>query len=199
MGSVTCGRDFTDPSVSERAFRMARAYGLPHVRRGDLATRFPGPKSSIGYAGQVLGIPGIIAEVGGAGFDPQLEAAWLDTNVSGVRGVMQHLGILPGQPNEAERVLVFNRVQRVNPTSGGLIEPVFPAEDLMQREVQPGELLGRVWSPYTLQVIEELRSPSRGLIDMVPRPYPARPGDWAYLVVDLEDAGSRWLARGDMP
>jgi len=67
MGSVTCGRDFSDPTVSERAFRMARAFGRPHVRRSDFVTRFPGPKSSVGYAGQVLGIPGIISEIGGRG------------------------------------------------------------------------------------------------------------------------------------
>ena len=47
MGSVTCGRDFGNPRVSEQAYRMARAFGLPHIRRSDFATRFPGPKSGI--------------------------------------------------------------------------------------------------------------------------------------------------------
>ena len=70
---------------------------------------------------------------------------------------------------------------------------------MMVREVQAGELLGRVWSPYTLEVVEELRSPFRGLVDMAPRAYPARPGDWAYLVVDLDDGGSRWIGRDEKP
>ncbi len=199
MGSVTCGRDFTNPAVSEQAFRMARAFGLPHVRRGDLATRFPGPRSAVGYAGQILGIPGIISEVGGAGFDHGLEEAWLQTNVRGVRGVLQHLGILPGRPVVPDRVLVFERVRRVNPTVAGMLEPVFPPEDMMKREVQTGELLGRVWSPYTFDVVEELRAPVRGLVDMVARHYPVRPGDWAYLLVDLDHPGSRWLGSGESP
>lgn len=199
MGSVTCGRDYRDASVSERAYRMARAFGLPHIRRSDFVTKFPGPKSGVGHAGQVLGIPGIISEIGGAGFDPALEEKWAATTVRGVRGVMQELGILPGAPPVADRILVFDTVRRVNPSNGGFIEPVFPAADLMSREVQTGELLGRIWSPYTFEVTEELRSPVRGLVDMVPREYPARPGDWAYLVVDLDSSGNRTLGPNDLP
>jgi predicted deacylase len=199
MGSVTCGRDFSNPRVSEEAFRMARAFGLPHVRRGDLATRFPGPRSAVGYAGQVLGIPGMISEVGGAGFGPELEDAWMQTNVRGVRNVLQHMGILPGQPVVPDQVLLFERVTRVNPTVGGMLEPVFPPQDMMKREVQPGELLGRVWSPYTFDVVEELKAPSRGLVDMVARHYPVRPGDWAYLTVEFDHPGSRWLGADEMP
>jgi predicted deacylase len=199
MYSVTCGKDFSDPTISERSFDLARAFGHPFIRRGDLITRFPGPKSSVGYAGEVLGIPSIIAEIGGAGFDPELEERWYETNLRGVRGVLQHLGILPGQPTLAERTLVIEKVKRVNPRQGGMIEPIFDAADMMTREVQAGELLGRVWSPYTFEVVEELRAPFRGLVDMAPRLYPARPGDWAYLVVDLEHEGTRWLEPDERP
>lgn len=199
MGSVTCGRDYSDASVSERAYRMARAFGLGHIRRSDFVTKFPGPKSGVGHAGQVLGIPGIIAEIGGVGFDPALEEQWASTTVRGVRGVMQELGILPGAPTVSDRILVFDTVRRVNPANGGFIEPIFPAADLMRREVQFGELLGRVWSPYTFEVIEELRAPVRGLVDMVPREYPVRPGDWAYLVVDLDSPGNRSLGPTELP
>lgn len=199
MGSVTCGRDFKDPAVSSRAFEMARAFGLPHIRRGDLATRFPGPKSSVGYAGEVLGVPGLIAEIGGAGFDPELEEQWIGDNVRGIRQVLQHLGILAGTPSTPDRVLVFDTVKRVNPTNAGMVEPIFPPEQLMKREVEAGELLGRVWSPHTFEVIEELRAPFRGLVDMVARAYPARPGDWAYLVVSLDAPSNKWLGRGELP
>jgi predicted deacylase len=200
MHSVTVGKDFSSPDVSRRSFDMARSFGLPFVRYTDLATRFPGPRSSVGYAGQVLGVPSIVVEVGGAGFDPATEQRWLRTNVDGVLGVMQGLGILPQTHRSLpDRLLVFERVQRVNPTHGGMLEPIFPAEDMMVREVQAGEVLGRVWSPYTFEVLEELRSPFRGLIDMAPRLYPARPGDWGYLVVDLDAPSTRWIGRDEAP
>jgi predicted deacylase len=200
MGSVTCVRDFTKPGLAERSFLMARAFGLKHFRRSDFVTRFPGPKSAVAYAGEVLGIPGFASEVGGAGFGHALEEAWLDTNVRGVRNVLQHLGILPGgEPPVSDKVMIFERVVRVNPTIAGMLEPVFKPEDMMKREVKAGELLGRVWSPYTFEILEELRAPCRGLVDMVARDYPVRPGDWAYLVVDLDHAGSRWLGPNELP
>jgi uncharacterized protein len=199
MGSVTCVRDFTKPGLAERSFRMARAFGLTHFRRSDFVTRFPGPKSAVAYAGEVLGIPGIASEVGGAGFGRELEEVWLETNVRGVRNVLQHLEILPGQPPVHDKVLIFERVVRVNPTNAGMLEPIFKPEDMMKREVQAGELLGRVWSPYTFDVIEELRAPCRGLVDMVARDYPVRPGDWAYLVVDLDHPGTRWVGSNELP
>lgn len=195
MGSVTCGRDFTDPTVSERAFALATAFGLEHVRRSDFITRFPGPKSGIGYAGQVLGIPGLISEVGGAGFDPDLEEHWAQTNLRGIRGVLQELGMLPGPPPRADRVLVYDTVTRVNPRTAGIIEPLFAPEDMMRVEVAKGTLLGRVWSPYTFEVVEELRAPVRGLVDMVCRDYPVRPGDWAYIMVDLDADGTHWVGQ----
>ncbi|HEX6947132.1 MAG TPA: succinylglutamate desuccinylase/aspartoacylase family protein [Acidimicrobiia bacterium] len=199
MGSVTCGRDFDDPAVSEAAYRMARAFGLGHVRRGDLVTRFPGPKSGVGFAGQSHGVPGIISEIGGAGFDPAVEAAWSDRNHRGILGVMRELGILDGVPDIPDEVLIFDSVLRVNPAQGGIVEPVFPVEGLMSQEVQPGEVLGVVWSPYTFEIVEELVSPVRGLVDMTCRQYPVRPGDWAFIVVDLDAPGTRILSREEMP
>jgi predicted deacylase len=199
MGSVTCGRDYANPEVSARSYELARAFGQGHVRRGDLATRFPGPKSMVGYAGQVLEIPGIISEIGGAGFDPDLEQRWLEENVAGVQGVMRELGMLAGAPAIAEQITLFDAVRRVNPTVGGIVEPIFPPEGMMRVEIAAGELLGRVWSPYTFEVLEELRSPVRGLVDMVPRQYPVRPGDWAYLVVDLDATGTRTIGGDETP
>ncbi len=199
MGSVTCGRDFVDPAVSRRSYELARAFGLAHVRRGDLATKFPGPKSMIGYAGQVLGIPGIISEVGGAGFDPALEETWLQRNLSGVRGVMRELEMLPGAPTVADEIVVFDAVRRVNPTVGGILEPVLAPDALMEVRVEPGELLGTVWSPYSFSLLEELRAPVPGLVDMVARPYPVRPGDWAYLMVDTTAPGTRILRGDELP
>jgi predicted deacylase len=197
MHSVTVATDFARPEVNQRSFDLARSFGFPYIRATELATRFPGPRSSVGYAGQVLGVPSLVVEIGGAGFDPETERRWRDTTLRGMRGVLQGLGMLAGQPELPEQFLVFQRVKRVNPTNGGMIEPVVTADDMMVREVEAGELLGRVWSPYTLETIEELRAPFRGVIDMAPHARPARPGDWAYLVVDLDDPGTRWIGQTD--
>lgn len=183
MDVVGCATDYSDAELNERSLAMAKAFGRPYIRPSKLATAFPGPKSMVGYAGEVLGIPAIAAEVGGVGFDPEVEAAWKQANIDGVHGVMEHLGMFAssGSPGAVEMV---GAARRVNPTVGGMIEPGLTAEHLMSK-VSKGDLLGRVWSPYTFEVIEELRAPVDGVLGMVPTAHPARPGDWAYLVFEL--------------
>jgi predicted deacylase len=62
-------------------------------------------------------------------------------------------------------------------------------------EVQEGELLARVISPYTFEELELLRSPVHGILFGVARPYPVMPGDWAYFVADLDDERTYWIER----
>lgn len=184
MDVVGCASDYTNPELSARSLAMAKAFGRPFVRQSKLATVFPGPKSMIGYAGEVVGIPAIVAEVGGVGFDPEVEEVWKKANVNGVLGVMNHLGMLESSASPAE-VAQVGTAHRANPAKGGMIEPLLTAEHLMS-EVNKDDLLGHVWSPYTFEVIEELRAPVDGVLGMVPTAHPARPGDWAYLVFELE-------------
>jgi predicted deacylase len=142
----------------------------------------------------------MVVEIGGVGFDPEIEARWRETTRRGLRNVLRGLGMVAGEPELPPQLLVFQRVKRVNPRHGGMIEPLISADEMMVREVQAGELLGRVWSPYTFETLEELRAPFRGLLDMAPHARPARPGDWAYLVVDLDDPRTKWIdARAGQP
>lgn len=184
MNVVGCASDYSNQEITEKSLEMARAFGVPHIRRSALATVFPGPKSMIGYAGEVVGIPAMVAEIGGAGFSATTEAKWKESMRQGVNGVMTHLGMLDGdmRPNDARFV---GTSYRVNPSVAGMIEPCLSVDRLMT-EVEEGELLGQVWDPYTFDVVQELRAPIRGILGMVPTAHPARPGDWAYLVFESE-------------
>jgi hypothetical protein len=186
MNGVASPNDYTDPDLNARSLSMAKAFHLPHVRLTPMATLFPGPRSMIGYAGESLGIPSIVASIGGAGFDQELERSWIETSISGVFGVMDHLGMTETDNDQDNDVVIVGNPHRVNPSVGGMIEPVFPPEGLMNTPVSEGDLLGRVWSPYTFEVVEELRAPVSGVVGMVSNAHPARPGDWAYLVFETE-------------
>jgi predicted deacylase len=59
------------------------------------------------------------------------------------------------------------------------------------REVTAGEVLGRIVSPYTHQVLEELTSPCDGWLVFLARSYPIRPGHWAFGVADASE--SEWI------
>src|SRR5690606_33039905 len=106
--------------------------------------------------------------------------------------VMKGLGMLEGAPELPERYLIYERVQRVNPRVGGLLLPSNTTETF-GRLVQAGELLGRVVSPFTFEVLEELRAPFEGYLAYWARSYPLRPGDWAYAVIPIDHPGTRWV------
>ena len=195
MGSITYGSDFPDPDVVERSRAMALAYGWPLVRSGPIATRFPGPRSLVGYAGTELGIPALIGGVGGAGFGRQIEESWLDINVRGTRGAMTVLGMLEESPPRLDRYLDFHLMRRVNPQVAGLFYPVHE-RDTLGREVTKGEVLGEVLSPYTFELRETLKAPCDGYLMYIARWQPVRPGDWAFGVIDKDHPSTAWTNSG---
>src|SRR5215207_8332798 len=177
---ILIGADLPRADISEASERLALAFGSPIVRRANVMTGFPGPKSSIGYCAGILGVPALGVEVGGLGFGPRLEERWLRDTLAGVRAVMRSLGMLQdaADPRPA-RQLVYTSAMRVNPTRGGFLHSRHGA-DRLATAVQTGELLGEVISPYTFEVLEELRAPADGLLFYVARDYPVHPGDWAF-------------------
>lgn len=192
---VLIGADFPG-GVADEAERLAIAFGSPIIRRADIVTGFPGPRSSIGYAGGVRGIPAMGVEVGGAGFDPRLEEAWWQVTVDGVLAVLGALDMVDDPPRtRPSRQLIYRTSHRVNPHHGGLLRSRFGGEHL-GAEVSEGTLLGEVLSPYTNEVIEELRAPADGLLFYVARDYPVEPGGWAYGLAAMDDS-ARWIERND--
>lgn len=193
MGEVGYGQDFPDAEVVAKCAAMARAYGYPCIRRLNSAGAFPGPRSITAYSAMKLGIPSIGASIGGTGFAPELESQWVQINVRGITNVMMHLGILKGTPSPLGRYLTFSgRGHRVVPSVGGYLVPEMPVDALLE-QVDKGQVLGRVISPYTFETLETLRSPVRGVLFGVARSYPVWPGDWAYFVADLDDPDTQWI------
>ena len=190
MADVSFTEDYTDPEVSEKSRRMALAYGFPVMHALRIHTGLRGPRTSAGYAGERYKIPGIVAEVGGLGFGEAQEKAWLDTNVRGTMGVMRHLGMIPGEPERVKRVLRIGDYWRVSPRVGGYLEPVIGL-DRQFTEFAPGELMARVVSPLTFEIVDELKSPGRGTLFYSCRSNMARPGAWAFGVADMEK--SAWV------
>lgn len=194
LGSSLVGIDYSDGEVNRRSAELSLAFGNPFIYRTRLVQHFPGPRSSQGYAGEVLKIPSCGSMLGGAGFDAALEERWLQENLTGISNVMKHMSMIEGPPQLPERYLLYETVQRVNPRLGGLLVPENYPDDF-GRAVAEGELLGHVVSPFTFDVLEELRAPFEGYLAYWARSYPVRPGDWAYCVIPKDHAGTRWIDR----
>lgn len=192
---VLIGDDYPDAAVVARSEELALAFGSPIIRRAGVVRNFPGPRSSIGYAGGVLGIPALGVEVGGAGFGPVLESAWRQSTVDGVTAVLAALGMVDDVPApRPARQLIYRTSHRVNPTRGGLLRSRFGGAALAT-EVTAGTLLGEVISPYTFEVIEELIAPADGMLFYTARDHPVHPGDWAFGIAQTSDPHARWVVN----
>jgi predicted deacylase len=194
MASILVGQDYSSGSVNQESWALARAFGAPLIFAAHMISGWPGPRTCLSYAGEVLSIPCCGSMLGGAGFDRALEEKWLAGNVRGVLNVMSHLSMIAHEIETLENTLVYEFLQRVNPRCGGLLVPVHQP-DQFGRPVRAGELLGSIISPLSLQTVEELRSPVDGYLGYWARAYPVRPGDWAYGVIPADGKGTRWLSR----
>jgi uncharacterized protein len=139
--------------VEDRAHAIALAFGLPYVVRQELDQSGLGGMTSSAAAG--AGIPAVIAEAGGCG---QLEQAATAMLVAGVRNVLRHLEMLPGDPSES-RSRVVGKFVWMRASQEAWWQPVVAAGD----EVTEGQLVGTLRTLYG-DVLEELHAPREGVI-----------------------------------
>ncbi len=194
MADVSYVSDHMSESVSAQSRAMALSYGFPVVHSLTIHTGLRGPRTSLGFAGEQYSVPGIVAEVGGLGWGEALERAWLEKNVTGTMGVMQHLRMLDGAPPRLDRYLEVHDYWRVGPRAGGYMEPTVGL-DRQFTDVQAGELLARVVDPQTFDVVDEVRSPGHGTIFYACRAHMVRPGGWAFGVANREDGRTKWVTE----
>jgi predicted deacylase len=133
-----------------------------------------------------MGIPALTIEIGGPGFGERQEDIWIEQNVTGAFNVLRHHKMYPGDPRLPERYYYWGKRYKLHPSKGGYLHSKIGPERLAN-EVAEGEALGDILNPLSLEVIEELRAPARGLLYSIARSYPVRPGDWAFGVVDMAE------------
>jgi uncharacterized protein len=184
--------DHPDPAVSAKARTMARAFGTRLVRKATIAANMPRPRNCIGYAMGALKKPAIMVEIGGLGYGRTAEEGWIGRGVQGVRNVMIALGMLQEPLVRPARILEFRTIIRVATSTGGYYEPALDPEPLYL-EVTKGQVMGRVISPHTFEVLETLTSPVRGLAFLRSRANMIHAGEWGFAVLDLDDPANEWV------
>ncbi|MGE3889389.1 MAG: succinylglutamate desuccinylase/aspartoacylase family protein [Vicinamibacterales bacterium] len=192
MADVSYVTDYSRADVAERSRAMALAYGFPVLHALTIFSGLRGARTSLGHAGEKYGIPGIVAEVGGLGWGEPQEQRWIQMNVDGTMGVMRQLGMIEGEAPPPARYLHFHDYFRVGPSVGGYLEPVVGL-DRQFTEVAKGEVLATVRHAMTFELLEEIRSPGRGIIFYACRSQMVRPGGWGFGVASLEDPRTEWV------
>jgi predicted deacylase len=158
---------------------LSRAFGRPYLYH---PSQSPGGTSvDVTLA---RGVPSVVVELGG-GLIPQ-EPYALQT-VAGLKNILRHLGMLPGEVTPPGRQTLLHRIDVLRPHHGGLYVPVV---DQVGVNVAAGDLLGQVVSPLDFSLLEELRSPlERGVMILThPTAHRIEPGDYGFMIGDLETA-----------
>lgn len=187
--------DLPDSKVISSAEAMADAFGFPCIHRAKIMSGLSGIGSACGYAGMKLGVPSLIVSIGGSGFGADAEAVWTQKAVLGIQNVMCHLGMLSGVAPPPPRRLVFEESWTLRSTVGGILEPTLDADRLLT-EVAGDEILGKVTSPYTFEVLEELAAPKPGVLCSLARTHPIQPGTVVFSAADLTSPSTVWVEAG---
>lgn len=127
------------------------------------------------------GIPTVIGQLGGNVLDP---TAYIERCFVGIRNIMIHLGMLDGEiVLPRTQTMLSGKRTLLAPHHGGLFVPAI-GFDQLGKTLPRGTVLGRVYSPHTLEVLEVLEAVYDQTVMIMLRGVTSRvnPGDYAYIL-----------------
>ena len=148
----------TPDDLKAKNLALARAFGAPFVHENEFS----------GAASHYLnsrGVPAVNPEVGGSYLGPETTAFYVDAMISGLKGMMRHLGMLSGTP-KLPRQIHFDLAARreIRPKHSGYLVSYYERVEELGELVKAGTKLGEVVDLYSYKVLEELLAPSDGYL-----------------------------------
>lgn len=164
---------------------LSRAFGSKCLYRpsaGKAGTVFSGTTKTVTL--DKRGIPVVVIELGGGIVD---QTPYVKRTVDGLLNMLRLKGLIPGEVRPPPRQVVVSELVGVRPTQAGWLEPLSPANGEI---IRGGELLGRIVSPYTFEVLEEIPTPFKhGIMIMQHLSRNCvESGDYGWMVGNMEGA-----------
>ncbi|MCL4499716.1 MAG: succinylglutamate desuccinylase/aspartoacylase family protein [Chloroflexi bacterium] len=190
----------SDPELTRRVRELALASGFDILIKRAVTTL----TGSLGTFALNEKIPVFVAEVGRFygfqlnGEKPPAEPVRTipECGITAVRNIMKHLGMLEGEPVLPARQLLVSPENNLRPIHGGVLYSNIKADGI-GRVVPKNALLGTVMSPYTFEILDEVRPPyDQNMIIATTYLHPfarVNPGDHVYIVADMSTA--EWIER----
>jgi predicted deacylase len=158
--------------------KLSRSFGSKLLYRPDSSS--PGTV----YSGTLSGlaverdIPTVTLELGGGAID---QAPYVARGAEGLGNALRALGALPGELRMRGDQIVLSRIDIIRPTEGGFLRTEAPP---LGERIEEGEVLGRVFSPYTFDELEVMRNslPNGWMVLAHLSENLVQPGDYAYMV-----------------
>lgn len=157
---------------------LSRAFGsrvLYRAAQGKAGTMFEG--TSVGVTDE-RNVPSVTVELGGGIVD---QRPYVERGVRGVINIMRTLEQLDEAPDDTPEQIVVDSIRTIRPHHGGFLETEAPP---LGETIAEGALLGRVVSPYSFEVLEEIRNPVPDgvmILSHLTRNV-VHPGDYGYMV-----------------
>lgn len=178
----------TPNELQKRVFELAATFGTGLIHESPVPA--DGPTGYLNSQGK----PCFQIEVGGPFLSGPDEDALSKVIVRGVTNVLKSLKMIAGDPVLPERQFWFQRAEvrfEANPMEGGyLLSRKRLASDL-GTVVEEGEVLGEMIDPYSYQLLEEIKSPVKGVLFFIRLSGPIEAGNKGFAIAKL-DAG-RWV------
>lgn len=166
-----------DTPVSEKSMILSKLCGTDLIYK----TRKPEQSGTLSQYAMSLGIPTVIAQLGGNVPNP---AQYLERCFTGIQNILIHLGMLDGEIElPAQQFVLEGPRTLLAPRVGGLFIPEL-GFDYLSKTVPGGTVLGRVISPHTFEELEVLRAVYDKTVLIMLRGVMSRvnPGDYAYIL-----------------
>ena len=167
-----------DAAVVEASRKMAMIFGLKYANafKGSLT-----PKSKAIWAGSAaiaMGIPSIDVEAGGMGIINHYAIEQIET---GIKRIMDHLGILEMSLPPVEEPTIFGERFSVNAPSDGSWFPLVDTEKMVKK----GELIGFMTDWYGRRIFEA-KAPISGMLILRLEAPPVKEGELLITVAKIE-------------
>ena len=171
-------RPTVDYIYIRNAENLSRAFGsrvLYRAAQGKTGTMFEGTSVSVT---DDRGIPSVTVELGGGIID---QRPYVERGVRGVINIMRTLEQLHENADDPPDQIVVDSIRTIRPHHGGFLETEAPP---LGEIIAEGALLGCVVSPYSFEVLEEIRNPVADGIMVLSHltRNVIHPGDYGYMV-----------------
>lgn len=164
--------------VGKNVEEMSKVFGLEILYFGPVR-----PNALVEYGAINHGSPGIRPEVGTDLGDVE---KFIKIGVRGVKNIMKHFKMIPGDPVMPKRQLVIKDRTTFRASHGGIFHPEVGLEAL-NKTYPKGTVLGRIVSPYSFEELEEITVPyDEGIVFLVKGHSRVHPGDYLYHVGNME-------------
>ena len=84
---------------------------------------------------------------------------YVEKGVKGIWNMLKYKGVVEGEPEKRDDQIHIGHIEHVNPRHAGLYVPCFTYESMNTIIEGKGVVLGRIYNPMTLELLEELKTP----------------------------------------